>query len=148
MMNADTETAPPTDVWLKEADISLPAGLMGFPEVKNLELIHNTEELPFRWLRSVEDRSIAFVVVQPDGLISEYELELSDEDVAEIGITGPGEALVLNIVTLRDGQPEQATLNLIGPIIVNRKTGTGRQVVLRNHQDYSARHPLAAVTAI
>jgi flagellar assembly factor FliW len=147
-MNADTETAPPTDVWLKEADVSLPAGLMGFPEVKNLELIHNTEELPFRWLRSVEDRSIAFVVVQPDGLISEYELELSDEDVAEIGITGPGEALVLNIVTLRDGQPGEATLNLIGPIIVNRETGTGRQVVLRNHQEYSARHPLAAVTAI
>ena len=49
-MNADTDTAHPTDVWLKEADIELPAGLMGFAEVRNLELIHNTEELPFRWL--------------------------------------------------------------------------------------------------
>jgi len=144
-MNAETDTAPSTDVWLKEADIALPAGLMGFTEVKNLELIHNTEELPFRWLRSVEDRSIAFVVVQPDGLIPEYELELSDEDAAEIGIDDPGEALVLNIVTLRNGQPEEATVNLIGPIVVNRETGTGRQVVLRNHQDYSARHALVGV---
>ncbi|RKX34999.1 MAG: flagellar assembly protein FliW [Verrucomicrobia bacterium] len=146
-MNADTEPAPPSDVWLKEADIALPAGLMGFAEVKNLELIHNTEELPFRWLRSVEDRSIAFVVVQPDGLIPEYELELSDEDAAEIGITDPAEALVLNIVTLRNGRAEEATVNLIGPIVVNRETGTGRQVVLRNHQDYSARHALVGVPA-
>ena len=146
-MNADTEPAPPTDIWLKEADIELPAGLMGFTEVKNLELIHNTEELPFRWLRSVEDRSIAFVVVQPDGLIPGYELELSDEDAAEIGITDPEEALILNIVTLRNGRPEEATVNLIGPIVVNRETGIGRQVVLRNFQDYTARHALIGVAA-
>jgi len=144
-MNAETETAPPTDVWLKEADISLPAGLMGFPEVKNFELIHNFEELPFRWLRSQEDRSIAFVVIQPDGLIPDYELELSDEDAAEIGIDDPGDALVLNIVTLREGRPEGTTVNLIGPIVVNRESGVGRQVVLRNHQNYSARHSLVAV---
>ena len=144
-MNAETKTAPTTDIWLKEADIKLPAGLMGFPEVKDLELIHNTEELPFRWLRSIEDRSIAFVVVQPDGLIPDYKLELSDEDVVEINITNPEDALVLNIVTLHNGRPQEATVNLIGPIIVNPETGTGRQVVLRNYQDYSARHPLVGV---
>ncbi len=146
-MNADTDTAHPTDVWLKEADIELPAGLMGFAEVRNLELIHNTEELPFRWLRSVEDRSIAFVVVQPDGLIPGYELELSDEDATEIGIADPEEALILNIVTLRNGRPEEATVNLIGPLVVNRETGIGRQVVLRNFQEYSARHALVGVAA-
>lgn len=146
-MNADTESPPPTDVWLKEADIELPAGLMGFAEVKNLELIHNTDELPFRWLRSVEDRSIAFVVVQPDGLIPGYELELSDEDATEIGITDPEEALILNIVTLRNGRPEEATVNLIGPLVVNRETGIGRQVVPRNFQNYSARHALVGVAA-
>ena len=146
-MNTDAETAPLADIWLKEADIELPAGLMGFAEVKNLELIHNTEELPFRWLRSVEDRSIAFVVVQPDGLIPGYELELSDEDAAEIGITDPGEALILNIVTLRNGRAEEATVNLIGPIVVNRETGIGRQVVLRNFQDYTARHALIGIPA-
>lgn len=144
-MNTDTEPAPPTDIWLKEADIELPAGLMGFTEVKKLELIHNTEELPFRWLRSVEDRSIAFVVVQPDGLIPDYELELSDEDAAEIGITDPEEALILNIVTLRNGRVDEATVNLIGPLVVNRETGIGRQVVLRNFQDYSARHALIGI---
>jgi flagellar assembly factor FliW len=141
-MNAESETAPPTDTWVKEAEINLPAGLMGFPEVKQLELIHTVEELPFRWLRSIDDRSIAFIVVQPDGLIPDYQLEMSDEDALELGISGPEDALVLNIVTIREGGPESATANLIGPVVVNRETGVGRQIVLRNHHDYSARHPL------
>ncbi len=141
-MNAEPETALPADTWQKEADITLPAGLMGFPEVKNLELIHLVEELPFRWLRSADDRSIAFVVVEPEGLIPDYQLELADEDASELGISGPGDALILNIVTIRNNRAESATANLIGPVVINRETGVGRQVVLRNHQDYSARHPL------
>ena len=52
-MNAESETTLRDQNWVKEADITLPAGLMGFSEVKQLELIHTPEELPFRWLRSV-----------------------------------------------------------------------------------------------
>ena len=106
-MNAESETALPADTWVKEADITLPAGLMGFAEVKQLELIHTSEELPFRWLRSIDDRSIAFVVVQPDGLIPDYQLEMSDEDAADLGITDPGDAMILNIVTIRNGRPRR-----------------------------------------
>jgi flagellar assembly factor FliW len=141
-MNAETETASTAERWTREAEITLPAGLMGFPEVKKLELIHQVEELPFRWLRSSEDRALAFVVVQPDGLIPDYRLELTDEDAGDLGISDPGEALVLNIVTVRGGDTEAATVNLIGPIVINRSTCVGRQVVLRNFHDYSARHPL------
>lgn len=141
-MNAESETALPADTWVKEADITLPAGLMGFAEVKQLELIHTPEELPFRWLRSTADHSIAFVVVQPDGLIPDYQLEMSDEDAADLEISSPEDAMVLNIVTIRNGLPENATANLIGPVVINRETGVGRQIVLRNYKDYSARHPL------
>jgi len=141
-MKPDTETASSAEHWQKEAEITLPAGLMGFPEVKKLELIHNIEELPFRWLRSTEDRGLAFVVVHPDGLIPDYQLELTDEDASDLGLSDSNDALVLNIVTVRKGGLAEATVNLIGPIVVNRSTCIGRQVVLRNFQDYSARYPL------
>ena len=144
-MNAETETAPPAESWLKEAEINLPAGLMGFSEVKALELIHNVDELPFRWLRSTEDHGLAFIVIQPDGLIQDYQLELSDEDAEDLGISGPDEAMILNIVTVRPECPGEATVNLIGPIVINRETGIGRQVIPRNFHDYSARHPLVGL---
>ena len=35
-----------------------------------------------------------------------------------------------------------ATVNLIGPILVNRRTRIGRQLVIANHSRYSARHLL------
>ena len=39
-------------------------------------------------------------------------------------------------------QPPTATVNLVGPVIINRRTGLAKQVVLANHTRYSARHPL------
>ena len=50
--------------------------------------------------------------------------------------------MVYNIVTLRGAAP--ATVNLKGPIVINRHTNLARQVVLNNAADYSVRHPIVA----
>ena len=50
--------------------------------------------------------------------------------------------MVLNIITMRPGTPVEATVNLVGPIIVNRRTGIGRQLVIANYSRYKARQPL------
>ncbi len=50
--------------------------------------------------------------------------------------------MVLNIVTLQQHSPLDATVNLIGPILVNRRTRIGRQLVIANYSKYSARHVL------
>ena len=47
---------------------------------------------------------------------------------------------MLNIVTLRQQQPVDASVNLVGPIIVNRRTRIGRQLVISNYSRYSAHH--------
>jgi flagellar assembly factor FliW len=49
---------------------------------------------------------------------------------------------VLNIVTVSRSLPPTATVNLVGPVIINRRLGIAKQVVLANHSRYSARHPL------
>ena len=43
--------------------------------------------------------------------------------------------------------PLEATVNLVGPVIINRRTGIGKQVVLANHGRFSAHHPLLGNTA-
>lgn len=122
--------------------LRLPQGLIGFPQHQTFELLYQPEQLPFRWLRLHGPETVHFVVIEPGGLIPDYEPELFDEDAAFLGITDPNDALVLNIVTVGRSQPVTATVNLIGPIVINRRTGLGKQVVLSNHTRYDARFPL------
>jgi flagellar assembly factor FliW len=128
--------------WLKPAEFIMPAGIIGFPDARNIELIYNPEELPFMWLRCVENPALNFIVIEPQSLLPDYAFELSDEDAVRLDIQSPDDAFVLNIVTFRPTEPEAATVNLIGPIVINRRTRAGRQIVISNFGEYSARHPL------
>lgn len=122
--------------------IKLPLGLVGFSSHTEFELLYQADQLPFRWMRLIGPEEIHFVVIEPGGIIPDYEPALFDEDAAYLGIQEPTDALVLNIVTVTHSEPVTATVNLIGPIIINRHTGIAKQVVLSNHNRYDARHPL------
>jgi len=57
-------------------------------------------------------------------------------------LDAPDEALVLMIVTLGE-KPEDATANLLGPVVINTRTREGLQVVLPE-AGYSTKVPLLA----
>ncbi len=122
---------------------TLPQGLIGFRDYTRAELLYVPDHLPFLWLKlhSATD-SVHFIVIEPAGLIPGYEPELFEEDAAGLGLADAADAMVLNIVTLRQQQPLEATVNLIGPIVVNRRTRSGRQLVISNYSRYSAHHSL------
>jgi flagellar assembly factor FliW len=120
--------------------ISLPQGLFGFSQIRFMDLMFDKEELPFMWLREEEEDGLAFVVIEPGGVLPDYSLEIADGDINVLGITGPEDTMILNIVTLLPEQPSKISLNLVGPIIVNRKSLVGKQCIINNHEDYSARH--------
>ncbi len=117
-------------------------GLMGFPAHTTFELLEDPDQFPFRWLLLHGPETIQFVVIEPGGVIPDYELELFDEDAASLGITGSEDALILNIVTVSRTLPVTATVNLVSPVVVHRRTGLAKQVVLANHARYNVRHPL------
>jgi flagellar assembly factor FliW len=123
--------------------ISLPQGLIGFAHFRRAELLYLPDHLPFLWMKlSAPAGAMNFVVIEPGGIIPNYELELFDGDAANLGLKDSSDAMILNIVTLRPHSPLDATVNLVGPIVVNRRTRVGRQVVLANNSHYSARYPL------
>lgn len=146
-LKLSADTVAEQDYWLKPMEFSLPAGLIGIPDAHRVELIYNPDELPFMWLRSLENRALNFIIIEPQGLVPDYAIEISDDDAALLGIQGAADVLLFNIVTFRAEAPEAATVNLIGPIVVNRRTLVGRQIVIANFAGYSARHPLLAATA-
>jgi len=147
-MKVATESKSSEDVWVKPMEFELGKGLIGFPEVTKYELLVNSEELPFMWIRATDQHELGFVVIEPSEFMKDYEVELSDDDVSTLDIQCDKDVLILNIVTIKDGETlESATVNLIGPIVINKNTLQGRQVIVSNYHKYSARHPILTENA-
>ena len=126
-----------------ESTIRMPFGLMGFERVKEYLLLADPAEEPFLWLQVSNDANLAVLVVAPQPLLPAYKPEISPEDVAFLGLTNAADAALLSIVTLRG--PNQATLNLKGPIVLNRRTLVAKQVIPANAAEFSVQHPLPVV---
>jgi flagellar assembly factor FliW len=134
-------------VVLPTQHFTLPEGLVGLPDYRSFSLSAVPDQLPFLWLHLHGPDPLHFVVIEPAGVIPDYELELFDEDAAFLGIADSADALVLNIVTVRPGSADAATVNLAGPIVIHRRTGRAKQCVLANYARYSAHHPLLSSAA-
>ena len=50
--------------------------------------------------------------------------------------------MVFNIVAIHSHEPQYVTVNLVGPIVVNRHTLIGQQVIIENSSDFSIEHVL------
>lgn len=147
-LKLSADTVAEQEQWLKPMEFTLPAGLIGFPDVHRVELIYNPEELPLMWLRDADNPALNFIIIEPQGLVPDYTIEISDDDAALLGVESPIDLLMFNIVNFRAESPDATTINLIGPILVNRHTLVGRQVVITNYAGYSARHSLLADVSV
>ena len=122
--------------------LDVSGGLFGFPDIQKMELFYDVEELPFMWLREDNQDGLAFIVIEPGAIIPDYTVEVSDNDVEYLGISGADDTMILNIVTLPSEGNSKISVNLVGPVIVNRNTFVAKQCIINNHEKYSARHIL------
>ena len=121
----------------------MPSGLVGLPDFKIFELIVDPESLPFVILRCIEGDEIQIPAIEPVGLVQDYILDISDEDSEALGLKGAASTpLILNVATIKSFEPQKVTLNLAAPIIINRQTRVGKQVILVNYLKYSTSHVL------
>lgn len=124
----------------------LPQGLIGFKDYTCAELLYLPDHLPFLWLKLSRANGagdpVHFIVIEPGGLVPGYNPEVFDADAEGLALRDASEAMVLNIVTLRQQNPLDATINLVGPIVMNRRTRLARQLVISNYSLYSAHWPL------
>lgn len=136
----------PTDMDAVPAnELTLPQGIIGFAAFTRAELLYLPDHLPFLWMKLVNPDSaeiLHFVVIEPGGIVPGYEPEIFDGDAFQLDLRDPAEAMILNIVTLQNQKPLQATANLMGPVVVNRRTRVGRQLVISNYSRYSSHYAL------
>ncbi|MGE0201822.1 MAG: flagellar assembly protein FliW [Candidatus Melainabacteria bacterium] len=106
--------------------------LLGFEDLDTFVLLDHAADSPFKWLQSAQNPDLAFVVTNPRFFGIEYAFTLPDNVSERLGIHSPEEVLVLTIVNIPQGNPEQMTANLMGPLIIHEKTLQAMQVVLND----------------
>jgi flagellar assembly factor FliW len=104
--------------------------LLGFPQLKRW-LFYQTQAGPTYWIQAVEDPKVGFCVLAPFQAGLDPDIELSAEDVADIGAKDQADIDVFTIVVL-DQDPAQRRTNLRAPILVSRTTRLAKQVVLQD----------------
>jgi flagellar assembly factor FliW len=119
----------------------IPHGLFGFEETTEYVIL-NAEHEPFYWLQSVKEKEIAFILINPFLFRKDYEVNIANEELAEIEITSPEEALIFVIVTIpQDGSP--MTANMQGPVVINKEKMTGMQAILSDVK-WKTKHDIIA----
>ena len=119
------------------------SGLIGLPLLTRFLLISDPEIYPFVILRHQGEGEMDFLAIDPSAALREYNLEVADADAEELGLTAGGQTpLILNIAIIQSTEPPKITANLMAPILFNRQTGIGKQVILENASSFSAEHQL------
>lgn len=124
-----------------DAVITFSQGPFGFENYRRFVVLCLDEKSPFRWLQSMEEPSLAFVVIEPRHFMPDYAPTISDADAEALGLDADTPVLTYVIVTIPAGKPEQMTANLMGPIVINAATRTARQVIVED-DCYSTKHSI------
>jgi flagellar assembly factor FliW len=140
-MKLATETQPDPPASDQQL-LQIPFGLIGLPKLTSFSLGPVPNSWPFLSMKWLGEERMNFVVIDSIGLIPDYEVELGDEDAEALQLDSAKDALVLNIVTVHSTRPHYVTVNLVGPVIVNRRTSIGKQVIILNWSRFSSQHPL------
>lgn len=112
--------------------VVFPQGLIGFPALTQYVIVCPKPESAFRWLQSTEEPALAFLVTDPANYVPDYAPLLSQSVARDLGLKEDTARMVLTTVNIPRGKPEDMTVNLAGPILVNLETRTACQIVLED----------------
>ena len=105
-------------------------GLLGFPKKRRYVLVDHKEGSPFKWLQSLDDPSLSFVVINPLVFKPDYRVEIGPEDLSPLKNTQLDQISIWTLVSFLPEAPEKSTVNLLGPLAIDSKTHLGMQLVL------------------
>lgn len=122
--------------------IHFPAGIIGFPDMTDFALIHDEDKGTgsIHWLQSMQEAAFAMPVMDPLIVKPDYNPEIEDELLSQIGKLDPEEILVLVTVTVPSDLTKMS-VNLRGPIIINAAERKACQVIVEGG-DYAVKYPI------
>jgi flagellar assembly factor FliW len=116
------------------------SGMIGFPEHRRYAILKQRDDSVFMWLHSIDDGGLAFPIVLPWVFHWDYEVKLSDDDMAAIGVERADQISIYCVVSV-GADVRKATINLFSPIVVNNEDRRARQVI-NTAEGYATRDAL------
>ena len=109
--------------------IKFPAGLPGFEELHKFIIIEVGNMKPIFWLQSIEEKEIALPVIISFAILNDYNINIRENELEELGIDCKEDLLILNVVVIPE-DIKKMTVNLAAPVVINTKSGIGKQIVI------------------
>jgi flagellar assembly factor FliW len=117
--------------------IEFPRGMIGFPNQRRYIMLEHRGH--FCWLQSIDEPSLAFVVIDGMGMEELFDRKIPFAD-PQCDFQGDDEFAILLIVTVRQ-DPTQTTANVKAPVFVNMRNRRGVQVIY-DDPSLDTRYPL------
>lgn len=111
--------------------LEFPRGLPGFEAHRRFRLLHEAgNDTPaVYWLQSVDDPEVQLSVTDPATLQVNYEITLSDDESALLGLDTPADCAVL-VVLYREDRNHTIRASFLAPLLINTDQRIGLQKVL------------------
>ena len=137
--------------------ITFPRGIPGFEKSTTWKLIHEIDDAGncvngvVIHLQSLNDGDVSLALTDPTLFGFNYDMELSDSEVAELNLDDPADVVVLTALSAKNNvvpQNGQKLLtanmyaNISAPILINTKSRIGMQKILTGKEskvDYRPR---------
>lgn len=120
--------------------ITMYNGPLGFSNARLYALRDDEISSPFRWFQSLENESLAFVILDPQLVVNNYQISIAEEHMKKLQATNLDDLIVYVIVTMTK-DIKDVTVNLQGPLVINKTNRIAVQLVIPDGQ-YSTRHLL------
>lgn len=114
----------------KDADIiRLPDGLVGMPELKNWLILEMGNDVPMKWLQSLDRSDFGFPVSRAWLFTDEYEFSVPAATRKQLENHSETDLTTLIITTIHPGGV-LVTGNLMAPLVVDTESRHGAQLTL------------------
>lgn len=122
--------------------IKFSKGIVGFPDLTDFALLHDSEKGTdsIHWLQSLQEPGFAMPVMDPLRVCPDYNPEVDDEILRNLGELNPDEMLVLVTMTVPK-DVKLMSVNLKGPIVINAAQKTAIQVIVEG-DEYPVKFPI------
>ena len=118
-------------------------GIPAFEDEKEFLLIVPDPTAPYAFLQSAKSPELAFLMTRPFVFFPDYEFVLNDSIEEQLELKNEEDLDVFAFITIPDGDIKKMTVNLLAPVVINKRNNRGQQYVLEKTK-YTTAHALFA----
>lgn len=96
------------------------------------------EDSSMKCLQSIEDKNICLIIINPFEFFSDYQINLSINEINKLQISKEEDVIVFNVLNIKE---DRMTANMLAPIVVNVIKNLGMQIILQD-TNYSIRQEI------